>query len=175
MNQFRDFYDWLNNIAESCAETIDYECFSQKKNMFIISVIEEARLKTFLAGLLEVNPGIQLTILVQDYVVDGFIKNFGKVGKILGWKGGYTTQIADLFNNKKFDSFVFFSDFPINLRDQNFFEIAEGLDKGHDIDTYCCTIGNDIYHYNNVQMYRQALRVYEDVSILIENYLQQHV
>lgn len=171
MNQFEHFYDWLNDVAESCAELIDYTYLSQKKNMFIISVIEEARLKTFLDGLLKMNPNIKITILVQDYVADGFHKNFGKLGRIISWKGGYTTQVLDLLDDEIFDAFVFFSDFAVNMRDQNFFEIAEIFNQGQGIDTYCCTIGNDIYQYNNVKRYRQALRVYEDISILLGNYL----
>ncbi len=175
MNQFEHFYDWLNNVAGACTELIDYTSFIQKRNTFIISVIEEARLKTFLNGLVEINPDISITILVQDYVADGFHKSFSALGKVIGWKGRYTNQVLSMFKDELFDAFVFFSDFPINLRDQNFLEIAEGFNSREALDTYCCTIGNDIYRYNNIQMYRQALKVYEDVSVLLDYYLQEKI
>lgn len=171
MNPFSGFYDWLYETAESCIESVGYESLRDQKNIFIISVIEEARLKTFLDGLLQINPTVKITILTQDYVVDGFRKNFGRRGKVISWKGGYTTKVVELAEGESIDSFVFFSDFPMNLRDQNYLAIAEAFDSKNKTDTFCCTIGNDIYHYKNMQTYKRALKVYEETASLIDCYL----
>lgn len=168
-------HDSIFNLAYSCVHEIDYMVMKDKKNMFIISVIEEARLKTFLTGLLEINPDIKLTVLVQEYVFDGFKQNFGNRCNIISWHGGYSLkmlqQISELFDLDSIDSFVFFSDFSVNLRDMNFMEIAEYLNQKNGADTYCCTIGNDLFEYQNYPLYRQSLKVYEDMSELVGMYL----
>ena len=170
-NIFSNTHDELYSMADSCVKLIDYSDMQKINNVFVISVIEEARLKTFLNGLFEVNPNIKVSVLVQDYVYEGFNSNFGEKCKVYSWKGGYSLEVLKTIDvMDSLDSFVFFSDFPMNLRDKNYLEIGKELTNSNDARVFCCTIGNDIYEVNNISYYYQCLKVYEEMGKLAEEY-----
>lgn len=171
MKNLPEIHDSLYRMAADCVEQIDYTQMLDKKCMFIISVIEEARLKTFLEGLFSHNTSINVYILVQDYVLNGFQKNFGERCHVFGWQGGYSQEILskmrDVIPFNDIDSFVFFSDFEMNLRDINFLEIAEKLNQKRKVELYVCTIGNDLFKYKAISLYKHCLLTYQEMGNLI--------
>lgn len=171
MKRITGFYDWICELSEKETEQVQYTDMMQLKNMLIVSVIEEARFNTYISGLLDCNPYIKLTVIVQDYVSEGFLKSFGNRCDIIPWKGPYSKKILDAVDKETLsdiDSFTFFSDFAVNMRDQNFIEIADELNKINSISLYSCTIGNDIYIYKNIEKYRSILKCFEAVCELID-------
>lgn len=176
MDNIGIFHDELCRLAEGCTEMTGYTKMAGLRDMLVISVIEEERFKTFLNGLLEHNPGIRLNVIVQDYVAGGFKKNFGGRCNIISWKGHYSPdtleEAAKAADLAEIDSFVFFSDFAVNMRDMNFLEMAIRLNQGKKVETFCCTIGNDIYRYKDCRLSLQVLQTYRDMGRLVSLYLE---
>lgn len=170
MQRISGFYDWICELAEKESVLTDYFDMKELNNMLIISVIEETRFKTFIEGLLECNPRISLSVVVQDYVYDGFYADFGARCKIIPWHGPYGLSLIDDVldgQHEEFDSFAFFSDFAVNLRDINLLTIADKLNDIQHINLYNCTIGNDIYTYRNIKKYIRILCCYEEINKLV--------
>lgn len=170
-------YDQLFDIIEGCVQRISYQQMKHNKNMIIVSVIEETRFQKFINGLTECNPHIGLTIIAQDYMENAFYDTYGDRYRVVGWKGRYTTDIIDRLcedmDIASIDGFAFFSDLPINLRDDNFMQIAELLQSKGNVDIYSSTIGNDLYEYKNISLYRHALRLFVDINKTIDLFLDK--
>lgn len=156
----------------------DFSYFKNTKQFLIISVIEEARVKAFVDAVLDLNPSAQMVIVAQDYVAEGFKKNFDKKATIVSWKGAYSNDTLEAVYKqtdiKDFDAFVFFSDMPINLRDINLLELSEFMTCKGNVAVLSCTIGNEVYEYSNVGLYTQALKTYDEINKLIGVYFDTH-
>ena len=72
MNYLTNFYDKLCDMSLKCVKKIDYKDIPELKNILIISVIEEARVRTCVEGLKSCFPNINIIIVVQNYVYEGF-------------------------------------------------------------------------------------------------------
>ena len=59
------------------------------------------------------------------------------------------------------------SQHPVNLRDKNMTDIAQCLQKEVDIHVYSDTVGYELYEYQNLPLYRQGIKVYEEINRLI--------
>ena len=65
------------------------------------------------------------------------------------------------------DSFFYFTQHPVNLRDNNFINIAQYLQEEMDIHVYSDTVGYELYEYHNLALYSQGIKVYEEINRLI--------
>ena len=108
---------------------------------------------------------------------NAFRDTYGDRYRVVGWKGRYTTDIINKLSEEidiaSIDGFAFFTDLPINLRDNNFMQIAELLKNTGSINIYSSTIGNDLYEYRNISLYRQALRLFVDINKTIDLFLNK--
>lgn len=170
-------YDQLFGIIDGCVKRISYQQMQHNKNMIVVSVIEETRFQKFIEGLTERNPHISLTIIAQDYMENAFRDTYGDRYRVVGWKGRYTTDIINKLSGEmditSIDGFAFFTDLPINLRDNNFMQIAELIQNMGNVNIYSSTIGNDLYEYRNISLYRQALRLFVEINKTIDLFLNK--
>lgn len=52
-------------------------------------------------------------------------------------------------------------------------QIAELLKNTGSVNIYSSTIGNDLYEYRNISLYRQALRLFVDINKTIDLFLNK--
>lgn len=52
-------------------------------------------------------------------------------------------------------------------------QIAELLQSKGNVDIYSSTIGNDLYEYKNISLYRHALRLFVDINKTIDLFLDK--
>lgn len=170
-------YDQLINIAQKCVNKITYSQLRRNKNMAVISVIDETRFKNFVDGLLECNSDINLIIVAQDYMENAFRETYGRQFCVIGWHGRYTAKLIDRISeetgNSGIDSFAFFSEIPINLRDSNYIEIARKLKENSDVNVYSVTVGNELYEYKNILLYQKSLQLYQDINEVMDLYFEK--
>ena len=177
MNYLTNFYDKLCDMSLKCVKKIDYKDIPELKNILIISVIEEARVRTFVEGLKSCFPNINIIIVVQNYVYEGFCKSFGEECKIISWNGSYTLSLIDrvseLIDVRLLEAMAFFSDFPVNIRDKNFLEIYSVIKAKSNLRLYSNVIGNELFEVINVEILQQIIRVYEETAKLLEIILEE--
>lgn len=164
-------YDGLCEMIEACVVPVSYEALRDRKKMLVIAISEEVRFQRSVQRIEDCNPGIELVIVAQTglkSVLDGI---YGGKYKIVGWSGKYTVELPDKIRNETdisgIDSFLYFTQHPVNLRDNNFISIASELQKGKDIHVYSDTVGYELYEYHNLPLYSQGIKVYEEINRLI--------
>lgn len=165
-------YDGLCEMIEQCVTPVSYEALRDRKKMLVIAISEEVRFQRSIQKIEECNPGIELLIVSQTAlkkVLDGIYD--GRY-QVVGWNGTYTTALIDQVKAKAdiggIDGFLYYTQHPVNLRDNNFIRIAQVLRKEADIHVYSDTVGYELYEYHNLPLYSQGIRVYEEINRLIE-------
>lgn len=164
-------YDDLCGMIEKCAVPVSYEVFKHRKKLLVIAISEEVRLQNSIKKVLEYNSSIELIIVAQmglKKVLDGI---YGDRYQVIGWSGKYTTDLIDKVKNEAdisgIDGFLYFTQHPVNLRDNNFINIALELQKAKDIHVYSDTVGYELYEYHNLPLYSQGINVYTEINRLI--------
>lgn len=164
-------YDGLCGMIEACAIPVSYKALKDRKKMLVIAISEEVRFQKSVQRIEEYSPGIELIIVAQTglkSVLDGI---YGGKYRIVGWSGKYTVELIDEIRNETdisgIDGFLYFTQHPVNLRDKNMTDIAQCLLKEADIHVYSDTVGYELYEYQNLPLYRQGIKVYEEINRLI--------
>ena len=165
-------YDSLCQLIEQCVTNTTYEEISNGKCLLIIAINEEVRMKKCMDRLLANQPEMKLTFIAQPSMEAVLEEWYGGRYQVVGWKGKYTLELVELLRNEielsKLDGFLYFTEQPINLRDENFMGIGVRLQGIADIRVFSNTIGGDMYEYHDLGLYRQAIKVYEEVNRLID-------
>lgn len=164
-------YDGLCETIEQCVTPVSYEVLRDRKKMLVIAISEEVRFQKSIQKIEDANPEMKLIIVAQTElkkILDGI---YGGRYEVIGWSGKYTTELIDKLKTeadiKGIDGFLYFTQHPINLRDNNFISIALELQKEMDIHVYSDTVGYELYAYQNLPLYSQGIRVYEEINRLI--------
>ncbi len=164
-------YDGLCGMIEECITQISYNEFQQRRKLLVIAISEEVRFQKSIQKIEECNPNIKLIIVAQmelKKVLDGIYN--GRY-QVIGWSGKYTVELVDKIKSEAdisgIDGFLYFTQHPVNLRDKNMISIAQCLQKEEDIRVYSDTVGYELYEYRNLPLYRQGIKVYEEINHLI--------
>lgn len=164
-------YDDLCGMIEECVAPVSYEVFKHRKKILVIAISEEVRFQNSIKKILEYNDAIELIIVAQmglKKVLDGI---YGGRYQVIGWSGKYTIDLIDKIKSEAdisgIDGFLYFTQHPVNLRDNNFISIALEMQKEKDIHVYSDTVGYELYEYHNLPLYSQGINVYEEINRLI--------
>ncbi len=164
-------YDGLCEMIGRCVVPVPYEILKDRKKMLVVAISEEVRFQKSVQKIVECNPEIELIIVAQaelKKVLDGIYD--GRY-QVIGWKGKYTVELINRIKAEAdisgIDSFLYYTQHPINLRDNNFISIALNLQKEMDICVYSDTVGYELYEYHNLPLYSQGIKVYEEINRLI--------
>ena len=164
-------YDELCRIIESCVTETDYKSISECKSLLMIAVNEEVRLKRCVDSLLKERPGMQIVFIAQPSMVP-VLKQWYEACPSIAWKGKYTVEVlkglGDEVRLSHPEGFFYFSEQPVNMRDENFMEIAALLQQQGDVRVFCSTIGEDLYEYHNIHLYCQGIRIYNEINKMID-------
>ena len=165
-------YDELCQMIKQCITTITYQKISECSSLLIVAINEEARMKKCMDKLFANNPEIKPIFIAQPSMKTVLREWYGDQYQIIGWKGKYTLELVKLLQEKTelslLGGFLYFTEQPINMRDENFTSIAEELQNIADIHVFSNTIGEDMYEYHNLALYNQAIKVYEEINRLID-------
>lgn len=164
-------YDSLYSLTEACVIPVPYETLKERNKLLVIAINEEVRFQKSVQKIEECNPNIELIIAAQmelKKVLDGIYN--GRY-PVVGWSGKYTVELVDKIKSETdisgTDGFLYFTQHPVNLRDKNMISIAQRLQKEADIRVYSDTVGYELYEYHNLPLYRQGIKVYEEINHLI--------
>lgn len=164
-------YDGLCEMIEACVVPASYDALRDRKKMLVIAISEEVRFQKSIQKIEDANPAMKLIIVAQTEVKKVLDGIYGGRYEVIGWSGKYTTELIDKVKTeadiKGIDSFLYFTQHPINLRDNNFIRIAECLQKEADIHVYSDTVGYELYEYRDLPLYSQGIKVYEEINRLI--------
>lgn len=165
-------YDGLCKMIEACAVPVSYEVLKNRKKMLVIAISEEVRFQRSLQKIVTYNPDIELIIVAQTGMVKVLDGIYGEKYSIVGWEGKYTVEVINKLKAERgiggIDSFLYFTQHSINLRDNNFINIALELQKEINIHVYSDTVGYELYEYHNIPLYSQGIKVYEEINKLID-------
>lgn len=166
-------YDRLLALIESCAKSISPVKFQDCKKMLIIATNREVWFREGMKTILESNPGIEFIIVAQIKMKDVLDQLYQGRYKTLYWNGNYSLGILEKVKNeteiKEIDSFLFFASQPVDLRDKNFYQIGETLQKENpNIQIFSNTNGQELYEYYDISLFNQGVRVYEEMDRLVE-------
>lgn len=164
-------YDGLCKMIEACVRPVSYDVLKDRKKLLVIAISEEVRLQRSVQRIEECNPEIELVIVAQTglkKILDGI---YGGKYKIVEWSGKYTVELVKKIKRETdintIDGFLYFTQHPVNLRDNNFISIALNIQKETDIYVYSDTVGYELYEYHNLPLYSQGIKVYEEINRLI--------
>lgn len=165
-------YDELCKIMESCVIDTTYGEVSGCGSIIIVALNEEIRLKRCVDSLQENGSEINIIFIAQP-AMEPVLKDWYGQYPVIGWKGKYTIDVvAELKKNLDLSlvkGFLYFTEQPINTRDMNFIWIAEKLQEMGDIRLFSNTIGEDLYEYQSIAQYSQAMREYERRNQELDN------
>lgn len=165
-------YDELCRIIESCVVETDYKTVSSCKNLLMVAVNEERWLKRCVEGLLGQRPEMKITFIAQP-IMEPILKKWYGQHTVIEWKGKYTVNVVRALENNeqssKPEGFFYFTEQPVNLRDENLMKIAEVLQESAGIRVFSSTIGDDLYEYHNISLYRRAISIYEETNQMIDH------
>lgn len=171
-------YDKICALIGQCVNSIDYTVFADMSKVIIIVINEEKRFLKCIDQIITINPKIELVLVVQPSM-KGFLKQkYSELYQVIEWVGKYTLGLIDVLVKeirlKDVDSFLFFSEQSINMRDQNFMQIAEQIigKENSNLRVFGNTIGDEIFEYKNIRLFNQAIKVYEEMNQLIEIMLE---
>lgn len=164
-------YDGLCEMIEGCVAPSSYEALKDRKKMLVIAISEEVRFQKSVQKIEACNPEIELIIVAQMKTAEVLEGIYQGKHKVVGWNGKYTTALIDRVKEGAdpdgLDGFLFYTQHEVNLRDKNFMEIAECLQKETDIHVYSDTVGYELYEYRDLPLYSQGIKVYEEINRLI--------
>lgn len=164
-------YDSLCKMIEACVFPVPYEILKDRKKLLVIAISEEVRFQKSIQKIEECNPDIAMIIVAQTElkkVLDGI---YGGRYQVVGWSGKYTTALIDKIKAESdisgIDGFLYYTQHPVNLRDNNFICIAQELQRETDVHVYSDTVGYELYEYHNLPLYSQGIKVYEEINRLV--------
>lgn len=164
-------YDSLCGIIESCVVSVSYKVLKDRKKMLVVAISEEVRFQKSIQKILEYNPKMEFIIVAQIGLQKVLEEIYGDRYPVIGWSGMYTTELIDKVRREadisEIDSFLYFTQHPVNLRDNNFISIAQHLQEEANIHAYSDTVGYELYEYHNLALYSQGIKVYEEINHLI--------
>lgn len=165
-------YDSLCGMIAGCVVPVSYEALKDRKKLLVIAISEEVRFQKSVLKIEEQNPEIELIIVAQTQTAAVLAEVYQGKHKVVGWSGKYTTALIDRVKEEAdldgLDGLLFYTQHEVNLRDNNFINIALELQKEKDIYVYSDTVGYELYEYHNLTLYSQGIRVYEEINRLIE-------
>ncbi len=164
-------YDSLCGMIESCIVPSSYKVLKDRKKMLVIAISEEVRFQKSIQKILKHNPEMEFIIVAQIGLQKVLEDVYRGRYPVIGWSGTYTAKLIDKVRKESdisgLDSFFYFTQHPVNLRDNNFINIAQYLQEEMDIHVYSDTVGYELYEYHNLALYSQGIKVYEEINRLI--------
>lgn len=176
----RDYsYNNLMALIERCVVKTAYREIANCGKLVVIATNIETRFEKFIKDLQREKNDIELIIVAQPTMENILRDSYGGKYQIVGWKGRYTLDVLDKINKEgglnHVNGFVFFSEQAVNLRDANFIDIAENLQTSNGVRVFSNIIGDEVYEYRNIDVYNRAMRIYQDVNILIDLSMQNGI
>lgn len=173
--QLKKLYDILLKIIKDCVIETSYESLKNLKHLVIIAINDEGMNKRFLQRLKDVNSDIELTFIAQPKLFHILEDIVDEKTSILKWEGAYTVETAsyikESLHNSEPDSFAFFCDQPVNLRNRNLISIAELINQKSDFSIYSVDFEGTLYKYHNIALFNQGLHLYTEINLFIESSL----
>lgn len=164
-------YDALCEAIEMCVLPVPYEILRDRKKMLVIAISEEVRFQKSIRKIEECNPDMEMIIVAQTSLKKVLDEIYGGRYQVIGWSGKYTVALLEKLKAESdisgIDCFLYYTQHPVNLRDNNFISIALELQKETDIHVYSDTVGYELYEYHNLPLYSQGIRVYKEINRLI--------
>lgn len=169
MNFLSGLYDYLMKINEKILRPFSEEDLDKINSFLIISVVDEGRFRLFMEMLAKYKKNSVVTIVAQDYIYDTYEKLYGDWCTVYSWHGSYTTELVEKIKNdieiSAYDAFVFFSEIEGNLRERNLLQLALDMNV---LNAIVCSIGTELYQYDNIDLYLRITEIYDNINYLIE-------
>ena len=128
-------------------------------------------MKNFLQNLLEFNHDIEIVFIAQPGMASILRGSLIQNACVLEWQGKYTAETADYvkraMGDVRLDSFLYFCDQPVNLRNRNIMDIAEALDNGENFWILSMDSEGTLFKYQNIELYNRGIHLYEEADAFI--------
>lgn len=168
----QNLYDVLLENIRGCVCEISFQQFRDIKRLLVIAVNEERMITKLLHNLADVNSDMEVIVIAQPSMAELLRRNADAKIQVLEWQGRYTLSMVDWVRSKlcdlEPDSFLYFSDQPINLRNRNLLDIAEAFCNQSDFHIFCVDFEGALYEYRDIELYNLGIHLYEDMNRFIE-------
>lgn len=167
-------YDEFYALIEQCVHRVDYKAFAAMNKIMVVVINEEKRFLKYINHVTVINPKIEFVLVTQPSMKNLVAQKFSEQHQIIDWQGKYTVGLVDAVGSvtgiNSLDGFLFFSEQEMNMRDNNFMQIAERMHEQGNVGlrVFGNTIGDEIFEYRNIGFYNQAVKVYKEMNQLIE-------
>lgn len=168
-----NFYDYLCRQIESCVIGCDASEVAACENLLVLGTNLLDKMYPVIRDIKALNAGIHITLITQKSVREQLDTTLFE--HIIEWTGTYTLQMAEFIKGQIAgtpDGFLFFTAFPVNLRDENIFLIVEELIRtGMNLKVFSndLSYGSAFYHrYEKIPVYNQGIKLYNKINEFIE-------